>query len=104
MYHQMVSMFFEGWCFGLDWQAAPPGATDKTAFLEAWSKTAPSTLNAPYFSADWLDKKADEGKDEKPAAAATPSKLTLNFYMPSGVVYKGEQVSGKLLVLVCLVD
>lgn len=77
--------------------AAPPGATDKTAFLEAWSKTAPSTLNAPYFSADWLDKKADEGKDEKPAAAATPSKLTLNFYMPSGVVYKGEQVDLALI-------
>lgn len=70
--------------------------TGKEAFLESWTKVAPASLSPPEFVGNWLKKveKTDEEK-EKEKSGTLPSKVTLNFYMPSNILMEGEKVSIK---------
>ncbi|CAD7702047.1 unnamed protein product [Ostreobium quekettii] len=68
---------------------------DKDAFLESFVKLAPSTMNPPHFSIDWQKEKGE--KEAEAPAAGVPTKLKLNFYMPNGVLCKGEEVDLALI-------
>jgi len=57
------------------------------AFLEQWSKSAPSTLDPPFFASQHLSP-----APEAPAAGVIPEKLTFNFYMPSQTICDAEKV------------
>lgn len=66
--------------------------TGKESFLEVWQQHAPEGLSPPMFASDWVKKKEVESEGEKDKTSALPSKLTLNFYLPSGEICSGEQV------------
>lgn len=74
-------------------EAAPAGAKE---FLEAWNKTAPSTLAPPELPTNFLP--PEPSRD----AAADGEKFAVNFYTPHETVAEakvsspGAQISSKL--------
>lgn len=67
------------------------------AFLDKFTKVAPSTLTPPSFPSEFVSEaaaaaaKKGEAKEEAPASGV-PEKLTFSFYLPHATLGKGKKV------------
>ncbi len=66
------------------------------AFLDKFTKVAPSTLAPPSFPSEFAaeDRAAVKGKTGEEAAPASgmPDKLTFSFFLPHATIGKGKKV------------
>jgi F-type H+-transporting ATPase subunit delta len=78
-------------------------ASDKQrieAFLDRFTKVAPSTLTPPNFPSEHISEAAEaakKGKQEEAPSSDVPDKLTFSFYLPHATLGKAKKVDLVLL-------
>jgi F-type H+-transporting ATPase subunit delta len=68
------------------------------AFLDRFTKVAPSTLTPPNFPSEHISEAAAKaGKQEDAPSSDMPDKLTFSFYLPHATIGKAKKVDLVLL-------
>ena len=63
------------------------------AFLDRFTKVAPSTLTPPNFPSEHISEAAAKaGKQEDAPSSDMPDKLTFSFYLPHATIGKAKKV------------
>ena len=67
------------------------------AFLDRFTKVAPSTLTPPNFPSEHISEAAAKaGKQEDAPSSDMPDKLTFSFYLPHATIGKAKKVGHSL--------